>query len=265
MSYESLSEDQRYQLIQLVKERPVIYDKQNDKYKNAAEKEIAWQEVANRCNAQVTACKVAWKTMRDQYQRNMKLPQEQRKNYRYLSKLSFLSEFSKGADTSSTSFDDITEYYYENTMDMPKDEIEYDSTEYGDYNETTTTTIEPIQTYSNYDQLPTKSAKQRLAGKGIANDIQEFSSHAEEYIYLKDDSHGDGNVENIASELFETFSNLINKRFQPNEDDNDIFLKMLAKKMKPLPKLVKNRLQESFLEQVNYEIINYEVQRKHKK
>ncbi|XP_075164626.1 uncharacterized protein LOC142237152 [Haematobia irritans] len=269
MSYDSLSEDQRYKLLQFVKERPIIYDKHHENYKNTAEKEIAWQEVSDAVGAQLTACKVAWRTMRDQYRRNVRLPEDQKKKYRYLPKLEFLRGLTKGTTASNTSLDDITnEYYYENTSDIPKHEMDYDdSTDYGDYNETTTI-IEPATGINSrqIDDPPAKLTRKRKAEQQSEIDIEESSPPEEEYIYIKDiRQQGDGTVENLASELFDTFNNLLNKKFQPNEDDNDIFLKMLAKKMKPLPKLVKNRLQESFLEQVNFEIVTYEMQKQAKK
>lgn len=52
MTYDSLTEDQRYLLLELIQERPILYDRNNERYKNVTEKEIAWQEVSERCNAQ---------------------------------------------------------------------------------------------------------------------------------------------------------------------------------------------------------------------
>lgn len=52
MTYDSLTEDQRYLLLELIQERPILYDRNNERYKNVTEKEIAWQEVSDRCNAQ---------------------------------------------------------------------------------------------------------------------------------------------------------------------------------------------------------------------
>lgn len=159
--------------------------------------------------------------------------------------------------------EDISEYYYDNTSDIPKNDMEYDdSTDYGDFNETTTT-IEPAEiVISKHDEYTSKCS---TSNADKINENKTYPPHEEEYIYIKDRREGDGTIENMANELFNTFNNLLNKRFPSDEDDNDIFLKMLAKKMKPLPKLVKNRLQESFLEQVNYEIVNYEVQKQNKK
>ncbi|XP_073838372.1 uncharacterized protein [Musca autumnalis] len=265
MAYDSLTEEQRFQLLQLIQERPILYDKDNDGYKNVTEKDLAWEDVAKRVRAQVNACKIAWKSMRDQYQRNMKLPKEKRKNFRYLSRMSFLNGKTKASRT-SVSMDGFTsDYYYDNTSDIPKHDMEYDdSTDYGDYNETTI--IEPAENIQKLDD--------DIAAKTITSNVENsegkisiaISPPEEEYIYIKEGKEdvGECNIENMASTLFDTFNSLINKRFQPQEDDNDLFMKMLAKKMKPLPKLIRNRLQESFLEQVNYEITNYEVQKNKK-
>lgn len=159
--------------------------------------------------------------------------------------------------------DDFTsEYYYDNTSNTPKHELEYDdSTDYGDYNETTTT-IEPAENISKLDETNTKSAANNIEKIDDKLSVPLSPHEEEEYIYIKEGKEDpDYNIENMASTLFDTFNNLINKRYQSNEDDNDLFMKMLAKKMKTLPNLIRNRLQESFLEQVNYEITNNEIQR----
>lgn len=61
-------------------------------------------------------------------------------------------------------------------------------------------------------------------------------------------------VDKSASDLCDNISNLLDKYIQTEEDDNDLFLKMIGKKMKSLPLTVKNRLQERFLKEVNDEI-----------
>lgn len=54
--------------------------------------------------------------------------------------------------------------------------------------------------------------------------------------------------------LCSTINNLVERNFQTEEDDNDLFLKMIGKKMKSLPLNVRNRLQLRFLQEVNSEI-----------
>lgn len=61
MTYDSLTEDQRFQLLQLIQERPILYDKSNEGYKNVTEKELAWQDVARRVRAQGKRCSIFFK------------------------------------------------------------------------------------------------------------------------------------------------------------------------------------------------------------
>lgn len=66
-------------------------------------------------------------------------------------------------------------------------------------------------------------------------------------------------VNNSSNDLCNSISNLLEKYFQTDEDDNDLFLKMIGKKMKYLPINVKNRLQQRFLKEVNVEITKLSI------
>lgn len=77
--------------------------------------------------------------------------------------------------------------------------------------------------------------------------LQSQFSEIDHFIYSK------SSEQRISSALLSTFNNLLNKRYELQDDENDIFFRMLAKKMKNLPEDVKHRLQECFLEQINQE------------
>ncbi|XP_073812279.1 uncharacterized protein [Musca autumnalis] len=67
--YTTLNREQRYNLIELVKERPVLYDKRHRLFRSVKEKEYRWKEISQLLNKSEVACKKAWKTIRDQYNR----------------------------------------------------------------------------------------------------------------------------------------------------------------------------------------------------
>ncbi|XP_059217009.1 uncharacterized protein LOC131994299 [Stomoxys calcitrans] len=224
MSYRSLDKDQRYQLIELVKARPVLYDKSHILYRSVKEKEYRWREIAKISNASVLACKKAWKTLRDQYQRYVKMPKSKQKKYKYIKELSFLGDFKRT---------------------QGKDYSDFSDTDYSDDFDLLTTTSRTERNFTN----------SKSDAELEDHTMSQFTDNEEELTDVKDDRKSLGN---IAAQVLSTFNNMVNQRFELHEDENDMFLRMLAKKMKCLPDIVKNRLQEGFLEQVNFETLQRE-------
>lgn len=159
-----------------------------------------------------------------------------------------------------SSNDDSIDYFVENTSNSPKHQIDYQehSDDYHNYNETTVETI-PNEYFDDADEEETPTAFTPAKKQKIFLDIKEdpiyCKNETTESNYHDDnEARHNGETENSANELFGTLSDLLTKRFQTEENDNDLFLKMIGKKMKTLPTLVQNSLQERFLKDVNEEI-----------
>ncbi|XP_075164627.1 uncharacterized protein LOC142237153 [Haematobia irritans] len=231
MAYEKLTTDQRIQLIGLVKERPVLYDSKHKFWRSVEEKEHSWKEIAAECNATVIACKKAWKTLRDQYQRHLKLPKRKQKTYTYFNYLTFLGKFKRRFNQTAdvSDFSDSSDFSEELKLLKP---LSRKTTA----NKKANTSI---CTFDDGDLLTTSQSSD-----DFHDEVEIVSTNEQERP-----------VGQAAHQVFSRFNDLINQRFELIEDDNDIFLRMLARKMKSLPEITKTRLQENFLEQVNYETL----------
>ncbi|XP_073838374.1 uncharacterized protein [Musca autumnalis] len=225
--YTTLNREQRYNLIELVKERPVLYDKRHRLFRSVKEKEYRWKEISQLLNKSEVACKKAWKTIRDQYNRYMRMPERKRKRYRYLNQLSsFLGSVPRKSQSGQKlmdSFSDLSDY---------SDDFE-DQRGFRIINKKTEFLSNKAEDSSEHE-----------------NDIMSQFSEIDEYIHAENAKTTETTV---SLQLLNAFNVILKKKYELEEDDNDIFFRMLAKKMKILPPDVKHRLQESFLEQINQE------------
>ncbi|XP_037811734.1 uncharacterized protein LOC119603686 [Lucilia sericata] len=251
-----LTDEQRNILIDVIRERRILYDTNDPNYKNITCKRRAWKDIAKLCKAQETACKIVWKSMRDQYQRYMRSPTNKRKQFRYLSKLSFLEGFTKHTKNKVIFCNDAIEHFVDNSSNSSNHKIFYKN-ESEDYNEDDYSE-EITKCYNNseeseHEEITSEPTKKFDTLPQTTNDPIYCEN------YYANNTNTDGNedvigVEKSANNVCDSISNFLAKYIKTDEDDNDLFLKMLGKKMKALPLTVRNRLQERFLKDVNDEI-----------
>ncbi|XP_014260382.1 uncharacterized protein LOC106673010 isoform X1 [Cimex lectularius] len=93
-------------LIELVRERPVLYDLKDPKYLNADWKGRIWQEIGLKINVDGSQCKSRWNNIRDNFKkswgkRKTKSGQAAKKSkpYRFENQLQFLLEFMEERET----------------------------------------------------------------------------------------------------------------------------------------------------------------------
>ncbi|XP_017460543.1 PREDICTED: transcription factor Adf-1-like isoform X3 [Rhagoletis zephyria] len=75
-------------LIEAVKQNPVIYDRSHYNYKHFVRKAQTWKQIAELLGVPEQKCTKRWKSLRDKFAREMKLCQESR--WRYFKQMQFL-------------------------------------------------------------------------------------------------------------------------------------------------------------------------------
>lgn len=63
------------ELIQLVKDRPVLYDKKNDDFRSNSLRKKAWEEISSQTNWNVEVLQKRWRVMRDRFVRELRRTQ----------------------------------------------------------------------------------------------------------------------------------------------------------------------------------------------
>ncbi|XP_075987283.1 uncharacterized protein LOC142983951 [Anticarsia gemmatalis] len=97
-------------LIRLVKENPVLYDFNNEKYMDFNAREVAWQKIGDELRRPATDCKLRWINIRDVHRRIIRKTLETGKRvgrmYKYEGELVFMRSFYKDVTAPTPSFDE---------------------------------------------------------------------------------------------------------------------------------------------------------------
>ncbi|XP_065360346.1 uncharacterized protein LOC135954196 [Calliphora vicina] len=265
--------DMDEKLIKEVRCRTILYDLGHSDYTKLKKKEYAWREVAAKVNLSESECKKRWKGLRDSYKRCKRMQQASgssgetsKRKWRYFETLKFLDNVKRSRPNSKYNElycnDDAIQLFVDNSSNSSKHHIIYkeESEDYQNYNENITD--KEIQLTSKFCDNNEESEHEEITSEP-AKKIETLPQIADDPIYCNnyfthnvtsDDNEDVNRVDKSASDLCDNISNLLEKYIQTEEDDNDLFLKMIGKKMKSLPLTVKYRLQERFLKEVNDEI-----------
>lgn len=81
------------QLIVAIRARKCLYEKGNANYKNIAEKEKMWKQVADECGADsVRVVRSRWKQLRDRFGREMKSAQPSKSGWKLFEEMAFIKD-----------------------------------------------------------------------------------------------------------------------------------------------------------------------------
>lgn len=81
------------QLIVAIRSRKCLYEKGNANYKNIAEKEKMWKQVADECGADsVRVVRSRWKQLRDRFGREMKSAQPSKSGWKLFEEMMFIKD-----------------------------------------------------------------------------------------------------------------------------------------------------------------------------
>ncbi|XP_035456931.1 uncharacterized protein LOC118280715 [Spodoptera frugiperda] len=100
-------------LIRLVKQNPVLYDINHEKYMEFNSREVAWQKIGDALKKPAADCKLRWVNIRDVHRRilrkNLMDPSNPSKSYKYENELTFMKPFYKDINFVPTGQDDEEE------------------------------------------------------------------------------------------------------------------------------------------------------------
>ncbi|OTF79933.1 hypothetical protein BLA29_011879, partial [Euroglyphus maynei] len=87
-------------LIDLVKERPLLYDEQEAQYKDTESRRLAWQEIASKIHLSADDCLDKWKSLRAQFRYHYK--RDNFTEWKYAKDMAFLEQHIKWGRKSSS-------------------------------------------------------------------------------------------------------------------------------------------------------------------
>ncbi|TKR95847.1 hypothetical protein L596_009961 [Steinernema carpocapsae] len=113
-----MEESAQARLIDLVEERPALYNKADGNYKKAAYKKNLWNEIASEISAEgadwdAAACKKKWRNLRDRYNKLKKAPpsgsgaeaREEQRSWVHFEAFRFMDIYDEDRLTVSSSLD----------------------------------------------------------------------------------------------------------------------------------------------------------------
>lgn len=116
-------------LIELVKENPILYDKQHKDFKNFIKRDKLWKHISKELGVDEKKTKSRWKTLRDTYRaewaKRNKMPSgsNSSKTWKFFHQLSFLNDGTQPQKTLSN-YEDMSEtILYLSTRDPAEEEV----------------------------------------------------------------------------------------------------------------------------------------------